>query len=374
MQQKLIKVISVILVTAILYANSSAVISYAADNFLSEKEIENQGTSTKSENVEFDVYYDGGKHSATADINATDTKLNIAINVKKAGYLKDAVVDFSDTNFTIAQTEESEYIQSFDAASKKVVFNQINNGVNALETINIAADKKDEINQDMFSKDNVIKLTATYVNAKAEEIAIEKGIVIHTDWNAQEAKANLQYEITKYIPYATNGVSKLITQGKVTSYVENSVLPIKETNIEIIAPMINNQYPEEVTVVPSTTNATNGDLNGEKFTTDNWTYDNATGKIIINVKNDAIDGKIKWVKDTADQYIVTYIYSSDVYDAVKDSSVRLTYNVSSRLNLYGNGVTEISAAVDGYQDQTDKLGEIVEFTTEAIASLNKGFL
>ena len=183
MQQKLIKVISVILVTAILYANSSAVISYAADNFLSEKEIENQGTSTKSENVEFDVYYDGGKHSATADINATDTKLNIAINVKKAGYLKDAVVDFSDTNFTIAQTEESEYIQSFDAASKKVVFNQINNGVNALETINIAADKKDEINQDMFSKDNVIKLTATYVNAKAEEIAIEKGIVIHTDWN-----------------------------------------------------------------------------------------------------------------------------------------------------------------------------------------------
>lgn len=374
MQQKLIKVISVILVTAILYANSSAVISYAADNFLSEKEIENQGTSTKSENVEFDVYYDGGKHSATADINATDTKLNIAINVKKAGYLKDAVVDFSDTNFTIAQTEESEYIQSFDAASKKVVFNQINNGVNALETINIAADKKDEINQDMFSKDNVIKLTATYVNAKAEEIAIEKGIVIHTDWNAQEAKANLQYEITKYIPYATNGVSKLITQGKVTSYVENSVLPIKETNIEIIAPMINNQYPEEVTVVPSTTNATNGDLNGEKFTTDNWTYDNATGKIIINVKNDAIDGKIKWVKDTADQYIVTYIYSSDVYDAVKDSSVRLTYNVSSRLNLYGNGVTEISATVDGYQDQTDKLGEIVEFTTEAIASLNKGYL
>ena len=374
MQQKLIKVISVILVTAILYANSSAVISYAADNFLSEKEIENQGTSTKSENVEFDVYYDGGKHSATADINATDTKLNIAINVKKAGYLKDAVVDFSDTNFTIAQTEESEYIQSFDAASKKVVFNQINNGVNALETINIAADKKDEINQDMFSKDNVIKLTATYVNAKAEEIAIEKEIVIHTDWNAQDAKANLQYEITKYIPYATNGVSKLITQGKVTSYVANSVLPIKETNIEIIAPMINNQYPEEVTVVPSTTNATNGDLNGEKFTTDNWTYDNATGKIIINVKNDAIDGKIKWVKNTADQYIVTYIYSSDVYDAVKDSSVRLTYNVSSRLNLYGNGVTEISAAVDGYQDQTDKLGEIVEFTTEAIASLNKGFL
>ena len=122
MQQKLIKVISVILVTAILYANSSAVISYAADNFLSEKEIENQGTSTKSENVEFDVYYDGGKHSITADVNATDTNLNVELNVKKAGYLKNAVVDFADSNFTITQKEESQYVQSFDAENKKIAF------------------------------------------------------------------------------------------------------------------------------------------------------------------------------------------------------------------------------------------------------------
>ena len=94
MQQKLIKVISALLVTTLLYANSATLISYAADNFLSEKEIENQETSTNNPNVEFDVYYDGGKHSATADINSTDTKLNLALNVKNAGYLKNAVVDF----------------------------------------------------------------------------------------------------------------------------------------------------------------------------------------------------------------------------------------------------------------------------------------
>ena len=96
MQQKLIKVIAVLLTTTILYANSAVVVSYAADNFLSAKALENQGTSTTNDNVEFDAYYDGGKHTASADVNAEDTKLNIALNVKKAGYLKDAVVDFSD--------------------------------------------------------------------------------------------------------------------------------------------------------------------------------------------------------------------------------------------------------------------------------------
>ena len=373
MQQKLIKVISVLLVTAILYANSAAVISYAADNFLSEQEIENQGTSTDSKNVEFDVYYDGGKHTAIADINSADTKLNVSVNVKNAGYLKDAVVDFSDTNFTIAQTEESDNIQVFDAKNKKITFNQINNGVNALESINISADKKDDVALDMFSRDNKVRLTATYVDAKANEVAIDKNIVIHTDWKAQEAKAILQYEITKYIPYATNDVSKLITQGKITSYVENSVLPIKETNIEITAPEINNKYPEKVTIIANT-NATNGDAEGENFVADNWTYDSTTGKITINVKNNAVDGKIKWTKNTSDEFIVTYIYSEDVYEAVKNSAIRITYSANSKMSLYGNGISKVTATVDGYQDQTDKLGDIVEFTSEATSNISKGYL
>lgn len=372
MQQKLIKVISALLATTILYANSTALISYAADNFLSDNELESQGTSTNNENVEFDVYYDGGKHSTTADINATDTKLNIVINVKKAGYLKDAVVDLSDSNFVISQTSESEKVQSFDAENKKIELNQINNGEKVVEAISIAADKKDEINQEMFSKDNKIKLTATYVDAKAEEKSIEKEIIIHTDWNAQEVTANLQYEITKYIPYSVNGVNKIITQGKVKSYVENSVLPIKETNIELAAPVINDEYPEKVTII-ARTNATNGDTNGKDFTSENWSYDSTTGKISINVKNDVVNGKIKWIKNVMDEYLVTYIYSPNVYEAVKDSTVKVTYNVSSQLSLYGNGTT-INATINGEQEQKEKLGETVEFNTEATASISKGYL
>lgn len=375
MQQKLIKVIAVLLTTTILYANSATVVSYAADNFLSAKALENQGTSTTNENVEFDVYYDGGKHTVSADVNAEDTKLNIALKVKKAGYLKDAVVDFSDTNFKIAKTEESDNIQAVDAENKKISFNQINNGENVTETINIALDKKDEISEDMFDRDNTIKFTGTYVNAKGEEVAVKKDIVVHTSWTASTAKAKLDYEITKYIPYSANNVSKLITQGKITSYVENSVLPIKNTNIEVNAPKINNKYPEAVTVVANSTNATNGDANGDNFSKNNWSYDSTTGKITITVNNNAVNGKIQWAKNTADEFIVTYIYSSDVYEAVKDSVTRVTYDASSSMNLYvKSGVNKVSAHVDGYEDQTKKIGDIVEFTSNATQSISKGYI
>lgn len=375
MQQKLIKVIAVLLTTTILYANSAVVVSYAADNFLSAKALENQGTSTTNENVEFDVYYDGGKHTVSADVNAEDTKLNIALNVKKTGYIKDAVVDFSDTNFKIAKTEESDNIQAVDAENKKISFNQINNGENVTETINIALDKKDEISEDMFDRDNTIKFTGTYVNAKGEEVAVKKDIVVHTSWTASTAKAKLGYKITKYIPYSANNVSKLITQGKITSYVENSVLPIKNTNIEVNAPKINNKYPETVTVVANSTNATNGDANGDNFSKDNWSYDSTTGKITITVNNNAVNGKIQWAKNTTDEFIVTYIYSSDVYEAVKDSVTRVTYDASSSMNLYvKSGVNKVSAHVDGYEDQTKKIGDIVEFTSNATQSISKGYI
>lgn len=375
MQQKLIKVIAVLLTTTILYANSAAVVSYAADNFLSAKALENQGTSTTNENVEFDVYYDGGKHTVSADVNAEDTKLNIALNVKKAGYIKDAVVDFSDTNFKIAKTEESDNIQAVDAENKKISFNQINNGENVTEKINITLDKKDEISEDLFNRDNTIKFTGTYVNAKGEEVAVKKNIVIHTSWTAETAKAKLDYEITKYIPYAVGNVSKLITQGKITSYVENSMLPIKNTNIEVQAPKINNKYPETVTVVANSTNATNGDTNGDNFAKDNWKYDSTTGKITITVNNNPVNGKIQWTKNTADEFIVTYIYSSDVYEAVKDSVTRVTYDVNASMNLYvQSGVNKVSAHVDGYEDQTKKIGDIVEFTSNATQSISKGYI
>lgn len=376
MQRKLIKVISTLLVMLILFANSAAILSYAADTFLSEEELENQGTSTKHTGINFDVYYDGGKHTKSIDIDSTDTKLNVSIYIANIGYLKDITVDFADSNFEISDDgTNSEQIQTFDAENKKITFNQINGAKEVVKSLNIFADKSDEINADMLNRDNKVKLTATYVNNNAEESQITKEIVIHTGWQIKEATAVLNHELTKYIPYSVNGTKKIIVQEKITSGVEKSDLPIKETNIEVIAPQINNEYPENVTVMAKSTKATNGDENGDTFVYDG-NYDKTTGKIVINAKNEAIDGKLNWAKDALDEYLITYVYSSDVYTAVNGKTVQISYTATSKVSLYndGNGINELNASINGYDEQKEQLGDVIDFEVESTPEIYKGYM
>ena len=103
MQAKVSKFIAAILALVIIFANSWSVVSYAAEVFLSEKELENQNTTSKDGSVNFDVQYTNGKHSATLNIDEKNTKLNIAVSLKKSGYIKDLTIDFSSSNFEIAR-------------------------------------------------------------------------------------------------------------------------------------------------------------------------------------------------------------------------------------------------------------------------------
>lgn len=375
--QKLKKVVSAILAITILYANAATLVSYAAEEFLTQNEIESQRVATNNANVEFDVFYEDGTHTKTLEISETTAKLNMEVNVKNAGYLKDITVDFSDSNFEISDDgENADVLQELNSENKKVTLNQINSGNRVIKAINISAIKDNELDQDSLNRDNKIKLTAIYVNENGKEVQIEKIITIHTGWNTQNASALLGYEITKYIPYAINGENKLITQGKITSGIENSILPIKSTQIEIDTPKINNQYPESVTVIANNTSATNGDETGENFTKENWEYNNENGKIIINVTNSSKNGKISWLNNSLDEYLITYIYSENTYEEVKDKQVRITYNANSNITLYndGTGVSTVTANVNGYKDQTGKIGEIIDLSVNSPENLNKGYL
>ena len=377
MQQKIYKVIAALLAVTIMYASLLPVISYAADGLLTAQELENQKTSTNNKNVEFDVYYDDDRHSRSIDIDSTDTKLNISLNVKEAGYLKDISVDFADANFLIADNNENaDAIKNFDSANKRIEFNQINSGNNVVKSINISADKQDQIDENMLSKDNSITFNGTYVNANGEEEKVSKTIVIHTGWKTDDGKAVVSYETIKYIPYVSNEGNKLIIQGKITSGLETSILPIKSTQISFTAPQINNEYPESVTVIANNTLATNGDETGLNFTQDNWTYDNQTGKIEINVNNNPNNGKISWRKNVLDEYIVTYIYSAEVYEQIKDTSVQVNYDVATNISLYndGTGTTTLNASVNGYTNQQEQLGNIMDITIQATENLNKGYM
>lgn len=377
MQQKIYKVIAALLAVTIMYASLLPVISYAADSLLTAQELESQETSTNNKNVEFDVYYDDDRHSRSIDIDSTDTKLNISLNVKEAGYLKDISVDFADANFLIADdNENADAIKNFDSANKRIEFNQINSGNNVVKSINISADKQDQVDENMLSKDNSITFNGIYVNENGEEEKVSKTIVIHTGWKTDAGKAVVSYETIKYIPFVSNKGNKLIIQGKINSGLETNILPIKSTQISLTAPQIENEYPESVTVIANNTSATNGDETGLNFTQDNWTYDNQTGKIEINVNNNPNNGKISWKKNVLDEYIVTYIYSAEVYEQIKDTSVKLDFEVTVEISLYndGTGTAVINNGIGEYSYKQKKLGELIDITTHATDSINKGYM
>lgn len=277
MQAKISKFIAAVLALVIIFANSWSVVSYAAEVFLSEKELENQNTTSKDGSVDFDVQYTNGKHSATLNIDEKNTKLNIAVSLKKSGYVKDLAIDFSFSNFEIAQindengnatqTTVAKKIQNFDAENKKITFGQITNKEQISEQIYINPIIKEEIDEDNFSKDNKIKLTCTFVNTDAKETKVEKEIVLHTEWTAKNVETELNYGTIKYIPYASNEGNKIIVQGKVTTNVKNYVLPVKKTNINISIPQFAGEYPEKVSVINNTEEITK-ELNKENITYD----------------------------------------------------------------------------------------------------------
>ena len=385
MQQKIIKIISALLAIVLLYANSAAVVSYAVDELLTAQELENQKTTTNNSNVEFDVYYEGGNHTGNLDITSDSNKLNLKLKVKDTGYLKDATVTFSDANFKISDDgTNSDRIKEFNSDTSSIKFNQINAGEEVVKSLNLAIKQDNTVSQNIMNKDNKITLSATYVNSKGKEESVSKDIMINTNWNLKaenkdKSKAVLNYEQLAFVPYEINNTKKLIVQANITSKIEGVSLPIESTTIEVDAKKINNELPEEVIVMARRTSATNGDGDGVGFTKANYNYDKTSEKITINVANNADTvGNINWQKNTSDDFIVTYVYSEDVLNAVKDQKTRVEFSANSKISIYhGNdGVTGFTAKVNGYQEYIGKSGNIIEFEVGVPANtqLNKGYM
>lgn len=385
MQQKIIKTISALLAIVLLYANSAAVVSYAVNELLTAQELENQKTTTNNSNVEFDVYYEGGSHTGNLDITSDSNKLNLKLKVKDTGYLKDATVTFNDANFKISDDgTNSDRIKEFNSNASSIKFNQINAGEEVVKSLNLAIKQDNTVSQNIMNKDNKITLNATYVNSKGKEEQVAKDIMINTNWNLKaedkdKSKAVLNYEQLAFVPYEINNTKKLIVQANITSKIEGVSLPIESTTIEVDAKKINNELPEEVVVMARKTYATNGDGDGVNFTKANYNYDKTSEKITINVANSAnSEGNISWQKNTSDDFVVTYIYSEDVLNAVKDQKTKVEFSANSKISIYhGNdGVTGFTAKVNGYQEYIDKTGNVIDFEVGVPANtqLNKGYM
>lgn len=383
MRQKTIKIIASLLVAVILYSTMGTVMSYAVDALMTDSQLENQGTATGNANVEVDVYYEGEKHSSTMDITKTDAKLYLKVSVKNSGYLDNAVINLNDCNFNIANDANNDgKIQAIDIENKKIVLERILAGNEVEIVLNITA--KRDGKEENFDKYNTINMTGTYTNEKAKEIEVNKEIVIHTIWHG-EPEINLSQDITKYMPFSAGEENGLLVQTKINNSVVNDLLPIKETNIETMAPTIAEELPKQVIVYAKSTAATNGDFEALNFSNNNYTYDTTTGKLTINVSNSAnSEGNFYWTANQQDEYIVNYIYSENVYTAVQDTAVKIDTNTKLKCRLYNDVETEKTKTINSEveceepfssQDLNIKLDENIQkgymYTNKVTSEENK---
>ncbi len=177
----------------------------------------------------------------------------------------------------------------------------------AILEIPITSIKDDIFDLSNFNKINNVKLIGSYISDVGKEIDIEKTIQTRLEWT-KEITAHINQETKTFIPYTVAEEQGTILQTVVTVGIENNALPIKQTNIKVKVPEINETKPEEVIVTSNSCKATNG-KNGQEFSSENYTYDVATGTINIIVENNEQENKVAWLKNTSDEYVITYKFA-----------------------------------------------------------------
>ena len=364
MQKKKMKIIASMLILVLTLAHLNVIGQVLAIS------LEDQLTTTNNANVEFDSYFKneiGKEHSATKNIS-DENYLYTAVNVKNAGYLKDAVVTLENANFEISESLNNKQISKVEA--NKLYFNKINNGNTVEIAIPIQMPYKEKVALEQFGKESKIKLTATYVDKNGKENQVEKDITIALAWTA-EKQAELNMQVTKFIPYEINENKGLLLQTLVQSYLKDNTLPVKENKIEISVPTINGIKPQEVKVLANTTKATNGDETGENFTQENYTYDSENSKLTITVNNELDEKqKISWQKEAQDEFLVTYIYPET---EIAEEGVNVSITANSEIQIYEASQTKTTKTFAGEVTLKDQISNLVDFSIVTnIESLSKG--
>ena len=366
MYSKRTKFVASILVFILMMTN----VSMLGEAF--DSNLENQTLQpTNNKNVEFDAYFmseNKKEHTATKTIGE-ENYLYTAIQVKAAGYLKNAVVTVENANFIIKNTDNKQ-IEKIE--ENKIYFSQIKYG-NIIEVaLPIEMLQAENITVEQFNKNNTIKFTATYVDGKGKENKIEKNIETELTWNV-EKEVQFDMQASKFVPYDINGNKGLLFQTTVQASLKDNILPVKENQIEIIVPTINNNKPKEIKVVANSTKATNGDETGINFTQENYQYDAENGKITIKVKNEANEkNQISWKKQAQDEFIITYIYSEETLNALLEEN-KVSINAVNTLTTYEEQEATITKNYEGEITLKNQIGSLVDFQLNTnIEELSKG--
>ena len=303
---------------------------------------------------------------------ATGYAIEITLGVKEEGYLRNSKIDIKDLENQIFKIRNDvslgEYVQSIDG--NKIKIKQINSGTEVKIYIPIELKDENQIDMNKLQDGVEIELLTTYVDNEGNEEIITKtekpvlGI-------SNEFNLIVDSNVEKCIPYVKDGANQALVQLKVEAFAETKpILPIKDTQLEVVLPQAEGATISDVKVSAISTSYTNG-LSGADsiFTLENWNYQE--GKVTISVDNVEKDSKYL-MGSGKDEYIISYTYSNyqDLSNEVVHSSVTGKSNV-----FVSTGTAEISNTVEKDYNLSEANSNIVTYqVTRKTEEISKGYL
>lgn len=301
-------------------------------------------SSATTTNVEFDAYFrtetDERPVSVISDVNNKDQAINLSLSVKDSGYLKDAKIKIEgeegkELNFVLGElSEENTMIQSME--DNEIILKQIDSNVEANIILPISYKYEKYVNDSNISSRAIATLTGIYVNSEGEDVEVSYEESLNVSW-VDARTATVSSSLEKFIDYGDGII--LQTSIKIDGTTEENTLPIRETNVNIEVPVLNNQAPSNVMVVANRTENTNGQ-NPENiaFGDSNWKYEG--DHVSIHVSNEKkmvtfnefedeylidqeklIQEERYYNQSGVDEFVVTYVYEGLKADEINLATI-----------------------------------------------------
>ena len=351
-----------------------------AENMLEMKELTGEKANLEADASISDMLQDASTSSITEDSEETTTEqseepeepeesLNDMIN-------EDMVEE--PTALPSEELEEKEEIVEDPEELIKQCYEVSLAGENTIELKNIIDSTKifveigykqsEQINAVDLYNDIEITLNGNYINKKLETVEIYRNKALTMGWEYTK-DIEVFSDFAKVSPFTVGDNFGTIIENIVTvrrNIEDNNFLPLKETNIKIEIPKINDKLPIAVNVSANKLMATLGkELKGTEFSKDNWTYDEETGILDIKVTNDEL-----LVGKGEDKFDIICRYE----DYIENEEITLNRNLAVRVEEVSSNENRIQD-VEILEEQTIKVtpGELMSYTIlENDNKINKG--
>lgn len=346
-----------ILIIILTFSNWAILGEFLISNAVSELELQNG--DTKNKNVKFDIGSPNGEgiyHCLISNLNEIAI-LKAYISVENEGYLKDINLTFlgennESKNFDIIDIlQEENTIKT--ATNNQIELNQIqvNKTINLEFSIRINDVAKQNLSK--LGQNNIIKLTANYVDKEGKESKIEKNVIVNVMWECAN-NILLESSISKYTNYELSEEKGVILAQKIVLKQDNvEGLPYRNIEIESEAIKLKDKLADEIIVKRK-----NKDISFEIL---------ESGSIKIIDENTETNGIVE-DSSLEREYIVTYIFKNEEIEEVE-----INTKVNANALIYSTDKMK-NAELELKTELNEKIQENISITNKINEGISKGKL